>query len=131
MFDTPMKVAFVLLVIYQIKHYLADFPLQRQYMLKKVSPRWDFLLPLAVHCGVHAVMTLAIVLIMKPELWWLAIVDFAVHFVMDRIKSGPKYLGRYNDISKTSFWLALGFDQMVHHLTHIYIVWVIVQALFP
>ncbi len=126
MFDNQLNAAFLLLVVYQVKHFLADFPLQRQYMLKKVSPKWDFLLPLSVHCGVHAILTLGITLLIKPQLWWLAIVDFCVHFVMDRIKAGPKYLGRYNDVTKTPFWLAMGLDQMVHHLTHIYIVWVLV-----
>ena len=45
---------------------------------------------------------------------------------MDRFKSGPRYLGRYNNLSKAGFWNVLGFDQMIHHLTHIYIVYIIV-----
>ena len=117
---------FTLLVIYQVKHFVADFPLQLHYMLKKVSAEWDFLLPLSMHCGVHATLTFAIVMFYQPALWWLALMDFVVHFIMDRIKSGPKYLGRFNDVSKSAFWVALGFDQMVHHLTHIYIIYRIV-----
>jgi hypothetical protein len=116
----------MLLVIFQIKHFLADFPLQRQYMLRKFSPGWDFILPLSLHCLVHAVITLTICLIFNAQLWWLAIFDFVVHFIMDRIKSGPRYLGRYSDMHTQSFWIAMGFDQMVHHLTHLYIVWVLV-----
>jgi len=116
---------FLLLIIFQVKHFVADFPLQREYMLRKVSPNWDFVLPLSVHCGVHAALTLAICMWFRPELWWLAGIDFLVHFVMDRLKSGPKYLGRYNDRNKPGFWNALGFDQMVHHLTHIGLIWMI------
>lgn len=123
-----LQTIFVLLVVFQIKHFIADFPLQFPYMLRKFSPHWDFVLPLSLHSAVHAFMTLAICLVYSPRLWWLAVVDFVVHFVMDRIKSGPRYLGRYNDIRTTSYWVALGFDQMVHHLTHIYIVWVLVTA---
>ncbi len=118
---------FLLMVIFQVKHYLADYPLQRQYMLKKVNPGWDFILPLVVHCAVHALMTLALVLYYAPALWYLAILDFVTHFIMDRIKSGPKYLGRFQDVTKSPFWLAFGLDQMVHHLTHIYIAWCIVK----
>lgn len=124
---TPqLKLTFILLVIYQMKHFVADFPLQREYMLKKVLPGWDFVLPLTTHCLVHAVLTLLIVLRIRPELWWLAVVDFVVHFVMDRIKSGPKYLGRYEDKSRPGFWNCLGIDQMVHHITHFYIIYLLI-----
>jgi hypothetical protein len=126
MTDSQLRLAFTLLVVYQFKHFIADFPLQREYMLRKVSPHWDFVLPLSLHSGVHAVLTLAIVLTVQPSLWWLAIFDFAVHFTMDRIKSGPRYLGRFNDRSKPGFWNSLGFDQMVHHLTHYWIIWSLV-----
>ncbi|MCB0378628.1 MAG: DUF3307 domain-containing protein [Bdellovibrionales bacterium] len=117
---------FMLLLIYQIKHYIADFPLQREYMLRKTVASWAFLLPLATHCSVHAVGTLVICLMFRPEMWWLAIADFIIHFFVDRLKSGPKYFGRYNDLSRPGFWNVLGFDQMVHHITHIWIIYMIV-----
>ncbi len=121
-----LELTFFLLVIYQIKHFVADFPLQREYMLRKTRPEWDFLLPLSMHCLVHAGLTLAICLIFNASLWWLAIFDFVVHFLMDRLKSGPRYLGRFNNLKRSGFWNVLGLDQMVHHLTHIYIIYVIV-----
>ena len=123
----PLILAFILLVVYQIKHFICDFPLQFGYMLNKIRPGWDFILPLTLHAGVHFLFTLMICLWLRPDLWWLSIFDFAVHFVMDRIKAGPNYLGRFRDKTKSSYWVALGFDQMVHHLTHIYIVWVLIQ----
>lgn len=116
---------FLLLVLFQVKHFLADYVFQNVYMLQKSRAGWDFAPPLAIHCGVHAAMTLAIVLWWNPACWWLAILDFAVHFTMDRIKAGPRYLGRFSDLTSKSYWVAFGFDQMVHHLTHIYIIWVL------
>lgn len=110
-----------LLVLYQIKHFVGDYVLQNVWMLQKGLPNWEFVLPLSIHCGVHALMTLAITLYLAPTLWWLCVLDFAVHFVMDRIKAGPKYLGRFNDPHRKAFWVSFGFDQMVHHLTHLYI----------
>jgi len=92
-------------------------------MLKKVLPGWDFFLPLTVHCAVHGLLALAILLYYTPHLWWLSLVDFVVHFIMDRIKSGPRYLGRFDDKSKPGYWNAFGLDQMVHHLTSIFIIW--------
>ncbi len=127
MVDPQIKMVFTLLIVFQIKHFIADFPLQREYMLKKVSPSWDFVLPLVLHSGVHAVFTLAICLTYRPALWWLALMDFVIHFIMDRIKSGPRYLGRYNDKNRAGFWNALGIDQMVHHLTHLWIIWALLM----
>ncbi len=122
-----LHLVFLLLCVFQVKHFLCDFPLQRRYMLQKVLPGWEFFVPLAIHCLVHAAFTLAITLCIKPDLWWLAIVDFVAHFLMDRIKAGPKYLGRFRDRDRSSYWNALGFDQMVHHLTGFYIVWELVK----
>lgn len=120
-----VQTVFILSVIYQIKHFVADYLFQHNYMLNKIRPGWDFILPLSLHCMVHAVLTLVICLIYRPDVWWLSLVDFGTHFALDRFRSGPKYLGRFNDINKSYFWWILGFDQMLHHLTHLYIIWVI------
>lgn len=126
--STVLGQTIVLLVIFQAKHYVADFPLQREYMLRKTLEGWSFLAPLALHCCVHAAITLMIVFYVNPALWWLVVVDFVTHFVMDRIKAGPRYLGRYNDVTKPAFWNCFGFDQMVHHLTSYFIIWQLVAA---
>ena len=117
-----------LIIFFQVKHFIADFVLQNVWMLQKSRPSWDFALPLAIHCGVHALATLAVVLWLAPSLWWLAILDFVVHFVMDRIKAGPRYLGRFTDVRGKAFWVSFGLDQMVHHLTHLYIAYLIAAA---
>jgi len=125
---TQLEQAFILLVIYQVKHLLCDFPLQRGYMLNKIRPGWDFIPPLSAHCLVHSVFTLSIALAVNPSVWLqLLVIDFVTHFIMDRLKAGPKYMGRYRDKTKASYWNCLGFDQMVHHITHIYLVWVLIQ----
>lgn len=123
-----LQTTFILLIIFQVKHFICDFPLQREYMLKKTTASWAFVPPLALHSGVHASFTLMILIWFNPALWYFALYDFAIHFVMDRIKSGPKYLGRFNDKDRPGFWNALGFDQMVHHLTHYSIVWMIINS---
>ncbi len=120
-----VQTIFTLVVIYQFKHFLADYLFQHNYMLKKIRPDWDFIWPLALHCTVHAVFTLSICLFYRPELWWLAFLDFGIHFITDRFRSGPTYLGRFNDINQSIFWWILGFDQMIHHLTHLLIIWML------
>lgn len=122
---TDPKLLFSLLIIFQIKQCLADFYWQRPYMLNKTRPGWDFIYPLALHCLVHALCTLAICLWARPEYWWLAAVDFAVHFLIDRFRSSPRFLGRWNDATKSVYWWILGADQMAHHLTHLGFVWIL------
>lgn len=151
-----LSLVFGLLVVYQIKHFLADYPLQGGYMLKKFLPGWDFFLPLVCHAGVHGLFTLGILLVFAPHLWYLCFVDAVIHFFMDRFKAGPKYLGRYKALSGTEFkkvldtylhaeddlardtakrrlksnvyfWWSLGLDQTVHHLTHYIIIYAVVM----
>ncbi len=112
-----------LLIIYQVKHFAADFLFQNVWMLQKSRAGWEFVLPLSTHCAIHSAFTLAIVLYVNPSLWWLAVVDLVTHFIMDRIKAGPRYMGRFSDMRSQAFWICFGFDQMVHHLTHIWICW--------
>lgn len=118
---------FILMVVFQLKHFAADYIFQYNYMLKKVSPGWEFLAPLVLHCGVHAILTLFICFYFTPHLWWLALVDFTIHFFLDRFRSGPRYLGRFKDPNKSIFWWILGGDQLAHHLTHIWIVWYMIH----
>ena len=164
-----VTIIFTLLVVYQLKHFAADFILQSwpigHYCLGKFKPGWDFVPPLLVHVGIHAAMTLYIVMWMgRPELYWIAFVDGSVHFVMDRLKAGPRWLGRFKSYptgfdftadvrcaahrssrmishqhkiaaqraartlwSNTLFWCSLGLDQMVHHLTHYWCIWMLVH----
>ena len=124
-YNLDLNLIFSLLIAFQVKHFVADYPLQYDYMMQKIDMTWRFLIPLGVHCAIHALLTLAICLYFAPHLWWLSILDFVIHFIMDRIKSGPKYLGRFDDPVKHSFWICLGLDQMIHHLTHYFIVWYI------
>ena len=145
-----------LLLVFQVKHFLADYPLQTPYMLNKFRGDWEFLKPLAAHCGVHSIFTFYISWFwywLTPNMplvsvLYFPLLDFCIHFVMDRIKAGPHYLGRYKALSandfkiitspdwgggkdtreklfrdNTRFWWSLGLDQMVHHLTHYLIIY--------
>lgn len=97
-------------------------------MLKKFSPNWDFFFPLLSHSLVHALFTFLIAYAFRPELALsVALLDLVVHFTMDRIKAGPKYLGRFKDMYDKKFWWSLGLDQSVHHLTHYLIIYLLLN----
>ena len=121
---------FLLFLLFQIKHFLCDFPLQSTSMVMgKGRPGWDFVPWLLAHSGVHGVGTLIIMLFLNPIYWWMGPVDFIIHFLVDRLKSGPKYLGRFNDVTSPSFWNVFGLDQKIHHLTHVAITYYIITNL--
>jgi len=168
---------FALLVAYQVKHFVADYPLQGKFMLRKFHRDPRVWVPaLAAHAGVHALATALIAswalyfsqrLTTNVGAWniiiGLAALDFVVHFAMDRLKASPDLLGRFKPLTgeeyaaaqqlaslapcddgcpsemgrrrglqrirgNTYFWWALGFDQMVHHLTHYVIIFILLIA---
>jgi hypothetical protein len=133
---TSIETIFILLVAFQIKHFIADFPLQTKYHLQKFLPDWRFVLPLASHCSIHAVGTwfISVAALWHTQGWHglfapfgLAAFDFGMHFTMDRVKASPNLLGRFKDTMTPQFWWCLGFDQGVHHLTHYTIVYYLVK----
>lgn len=133
-----------LLVTFQVKHFLADFPLQNKYMLGKFKGGTEWILPLASHAGVHSLFTLIISAValkyasmdsfssgnknsaILSIALLLSLFDFIIHFVVDRLKASPKLGGRWKPDSPY-FWWALGADQLAHHLTHYVIITYIVS----
>lgn len=129
----------LLWLAFDLKHFIADFVLQNEYMQGKFR-QTGWAAPLALHCLMHALCTLAIVCFVNPSMWWLALLDFTIHFTMDRIKASPRMMGRYKNLcshdmptataeqkrSMKMYWLSLGFDQYVHHLTNLLIAWLLV-----
>lgn len=127
-----MELLFTLLILFQIKHFICDYPLQGKYMLGKFKPGWDFLTPLLFHVAVHGYFTFAICLFTTSKLSFsfaIAALDMFIHFFMDRIKAGPKYLGRFKDMMDKKFWWSLGLDQMVHHFTHYLLIYLIIKKI--
>lgn len=114
-----------LLILFQIKHYIADYPLQSEYMLKKAQKR-NWALPLTLHSIVHGMLTLVIIMYVNPSMWYLSIVDAALHFIMDRVKGDPSIMNRYK-VSEKPYWLCLGLDQMFHHVTGIAITYILLK----
>ena len=107
-----------------IKHYAADFLLQNNWMARGKERLRGWEAPLAAHAGVHGLATLAIVLLLRPGLWWLGPADFAVHGLIDRGKAVAGHRLAY-PVSDARFWWLMGFDQLLHHLTNIALVAVI------
>jgi Protein of unknown function (DUF3307) len=156
------QIVLTLCVVFQFKHFIADYPLQNAYMLGKFK-RKGWVLPLLAHSSVHCLFTFAItygITLNAVLALWLSLFDGLCHTIMDRIKAHPDLLGRFKALSSGEyvylkeleamdeklgnpkdrliehqfrnnklFWWALGFDQLVHHLTDVAIIYFIVRGL--
>ncbi len=126
---TTTTIIFILLMVFQIKHLIADYYLQtpRMYLNKGKSYGWFW--PLVEHAGVHAIGTFVIIIITLvltggfaiTDIQLIALVasgfDFLTHFAIDRWKATKKQTP-----DQPAFWVSLGWDQMGHHIVGILII---------
>ena len=122
-----MFTIFLLLLLFQVKHLICDYPLQKEYMLGKMQAI-GWIKPLAAHAAVHAWFTFLILLLVQPSnmllYLLLPLADFVLHFIVDRIKASPNLGGRFTP-TQPYFWWALGADQMAHHLINYVFIFII------
>lgn len=116
---------YIMLVVFQVKHFLCDFVLQNKYMLQKSNEKGWFL-PLLTHAISHAIGTAIIVALFSyfvGTTWQFAFmviaIDLITHFIVDRFKV---LASRGYTPADAEFWNWLGWDQLLHHLTHYLII---------
>ncbi|HUV32807.1 MAG TPA: DUF3307 domain-containing protein [Devosiaceae bacterium] len=108
----------VLLVGFQIKHFLADYLLQPGWMLQgkgSIAAAGGY-----IHAGVHSACS-AIVLVVAgvpPGLTAvLAVAEFVVHYLLDFSKI--RYSAGVDEAREPAkYWGMFGFDQLMHQLTY-------------
>lgn len=117
-----------LYICFRLKHFAGDFLFQTQWMaLNKGGKGALAYKALFSHALVHALGTLCVVLFFAPALWWLSVIDFIVHALIDRVKGviGCKKGWKPKD---TPFWWMFGVDQECHNFTHLaYIVLIFIH----
>ncbi|WP_425044593.1 DUF3307 domain-containing protein [Primorskyibacter sp. S87] len=113
----------LLLCLLQVKHMFADYFLQTPRML---AGRDEYIhLGRAEHAAIHAIgSALAFIIVGAPFgfIVVICLLEWVIHFHIDFIKA------RYSEIkdlnpTQASFWRAAGFDQLLHHLTYLAMVW--------
>lgn len=113
----------LLLGLFIIKHFLADYPLQvaKHYTVKGTYGRWGGI----EHALIHGVLTAAVLYAFAPIMVVLkmAAIDTVVHYHVDWAKMKlNKHLG-YGPTTHEQFWWLLGLDQMLHYLTYLAIIY--------
>lgn len=110
----------VLGMVFGTKHVLADFILQTTWMARGKERPSGWVPPLLAHAACHAVLTLAITLVALPRLWWLSLIDLAVHLAIDRSKTLLAQRSGWSP-DQPQFWWLLGFDQYLHQITNLWL----------
>ena len=105
------------MLVLAVKHVVADFFLQTNWMALGKDQRTGWFTPLLAHCAVHGVIATGLILAVQPRLWFLGLVDFAIHFIIDRSKGLCVNTFKVTQQSPWFWWL-IGIDQALHHLTN-------------
>lgn len=118
-----LKDALILLVLLQVKHMFADFYLQTPRMLEG---RGRYLhLGRMQHAGLHMVGSILAFLLtgsLSAVALWIVVIEGLAHYHIDWGK------GRYSQMkahtpTDAGYWRAFGFDQTLHQLTYVVMVW--------
>jgi Protein of unknown function (DUF3307) len=104
------------MLLLTFKHIIADFVLQTGWMAHGKDQKKGWALPLLAHCLVHLAVATVLILIVAPRFWFVALIDFAIHIVIDRAKGICSYSFRMTP-EHPWFWTLIGVDQALHHLT--------------
>jgi len=103
-------------LVLTVKHIIADFFLQNSWMALGKDQKTGWALPLLAHCLVHLAVSMLLILIIAPKFWFVAVIDFAIHILVDRAKG--LCVSTFNVTPEHQwFWWLIGIDQALHHLT--------------
>ena len=126
---SDILIALLLIVGLQIKHFIGDFVVQTPWMLNN---RRYYGHPGGLsHAGVHmalSVIVLAVAGTPPGFLVGLVLAEGLVHYHVDWAKDNISSKQKLTPDRQT-FWIALGADQGLHHLTYLAMVLVWVEAL--
>jgi hypothetical protein len=119
---------FGLLIGLELKHYIADYLMQPGWML---GGKGDFRKPGGyAHAGIHAAMSVVVLLICGTPLWLAAALfaaEFVVHYGLDYSKIHYSK-GVHVDTQPRRFWGLHGVDQLTHQLTYAAMIFIVLRV---
>ena len=114
---------FVALILLFVKHFICDFPLQAFpwiYRNKGIYLHMGGI----THAALHGIATFAILSYwLGLAAWGWGVVDMLIHYHVDwaKMNLGTKF--NLKPDNSEWFWILLGLDQLIHHLTYFAIVY--------
>ena len=120
------EILLALMVAFCLKHWVADFVLQTARMVQEKGQYGK--LGGLMHSGIHAFCTFFVLLVFAlplPFVLMIILIEFVVHYHIDYAKEGlSRWLG--DTTSAHRYWVVLGFDQLLHHLTYAVIIYAVI-----
>jgi hypothetical protein len=118
---TLLNAIMLLLVLFNLKHFVVDFLLQRSY---QYSNKGTYGHPGGLlHAGLHAIGTWLCLFWVNP--FWAAVMgifDAVVHYHIDWAKTNINSRFGWTATTHEEFWWLLGLDQLLHAITYIVII---------
>ena len=118
---------FLLLFLLFAKHWIADFVLQFEYMIKE---KGQYGVRGGIeHAILHGILTAIILLVFLNDLLPAAIfgaLDGIIHYHIDYVKA--RWGSR--DIHTQKFWIQIGADQFAHATFYIWLSWILLPVLY-
>jgi hypothetical protein len=116
--------------LFFLKHFIVDFLLQPSWMFLNKS-KFGHPGGLA-HSGLHSLVTGLLLYGLYQYGYvgpttavnmvvWLAVIEFPIHYMIDWAKMNASIMFGWGANTHMEFWYALGFDQLLHYLTYLYI----------
>jgi hypothetical protein len=126
-----LEYAFILLLAFQLKHFVADYPLQNYQMVVEKGQYGKA--GGIYHSLIHAVCTLVVLIafnyivfpIEYTVVFAVAALEFFIHYHIDW---GKMQMSNNLSTKQKAFWNWIGFDQLLHHLTYLGFVWFIIGS---
>jgi len=125
MFDLVL----VLLVGFQLKHFIADYLLQTGWMIGgkgRLTAPGGY-----AHAGIHVVGSAIVLLVARiplPAIAMLVVAEFVVHYGLDYAKIHYSAgIGLEKDPRR--YWALHGIDQLTHQLTYAAMIFAVVRTL--
>lgn len=113
-----------------VKHFVCDFPLQSHPFIRSHKGEYGALGGIC-HALIHGSGTF-VVLVLVPGITvetalLFSVLDTFIHYHIDWAKV---QVNRKLDLGPKSnrFWILLGFDQLLHHLTYVLIAYLVVTS---
>ncbi len=107
-----------------IKHFICDFPLQACPWMYLNKGRYGHPGGLA-HAAIHALGTFMVLAVFQISTAWIfALADMVMHYHIDWAKMNVNNKFKLEPGNSEWFWILLGFDQLLHHLTYFAIIWI-------
>jgi hypothetical protein len=117
-----VQLVLLVLLILQVKHFVADFVLQTpyQYLNKGIYGHPGGF----IHAGIHALASIFAFFVITPSLRLgvaLVIGEFIAHYHIDWLKESTVKRRKWV-FPQSEFWWMFGADQALHQLTYLVIV---------